>query len=452
MLFRKIQSVIEDHLRSGSDKVLLIDGARQVGKTYIIRYVCKRLFDNFIEINLVEDCRGDRLFADVRNVDDFYLRLSMIGGDKMGSKRDTVVFLDEIQQYPELLTLLKFLREDGKFTYIASGSLLGVTLAHTTSIPMGSIRKIRMFPLDFEEFAIASGINAYALEAMRGKFRALEPLDESTHNKMLDLFRKYLLVGGLPDAVNLYLETHNIRRIRELHSEILEYYSADAAKYDREKKLKIARIYELIPSNLCNKKKRVVVKDIDNREGSRFSEYEDEFDYLVNSGIALEVKAVANPVFPLKESETKNLLKLYLNDVGLLSSVLYGDNIRAILGDANSVNLGAVYESVVASELIAHGYKLYYYDNRSKGEVDYLIDDYADLCVMPIEVKSGKDYTVHSALNNFLSSPTYRIARSYVLNNDRAVTVKGKIVYLPIYFIMFIQNTACISAPDGWTV
>ena len=202
--------------------------------------------------------------------------------------------------------------------------------------------------------------------------------------------------------------------------------------------MKIARIYELIPSNLCNKKKRVVVKDIDNRKGSRFSEYEDEFDYLINSGIALEVKAVSNPVFPLKESETKNLLKLYLNDVGLLSSVLYKDNIQAILGGANSVNLGAVYESVVASELIAHGYKLYYYDNRSKGEVDYLIDDYADLCVMPIEVKSGKDYTVHSALNNFLSSPNYRIARSYVLNNDRAVTVKGKIVYLPIYFIMFI--------------
>ena len=442
MLFRKIQSVIEEHLQSDFKKILLVDGARQVGKTYIIRHVGKKLFSNFIEINMIEDFKGDKLFSSVNTVEDFYLRVSMIAGNKMGSKSDTLIFLDEIQQYPELLTLLKFLQQDGKFTYIASGSLLGVTLAKTTAIRMGSIRKVRMFPLDFEEFALANGVNGYAVNAMRAKFERLESLDESTHGKMLDLFRKYLLVGGLPDAVNTYLETHNIQRIRELQSETHEYYVADASKYDAEHKLKIARIYDLIPSNLANKKKRVVVQDIEEKKGSRFSDYADEFDYLINAGIALEVKAISNPVYPLKESESKNLLKLYLNDVGLLTNILYGTNIRAILDDDKSVNLGSVYESVVASELIAHGFELYYYDNRNKGEVDYLIDDYENLCAFPIEVKSGKDYTVHSALNHFVSNEDYRIQRGYVLSNERIVSQKDKIIYLPVYYIMFIQNAS----------
>lgn len=442
MLFRKIQNTIEEHLKSNPQKILLIDGARQVGKTYIIRHVAKNLFKNFIEINMIEDFKNDQLFENVRSVEDFYLQVSMIAGNKMGNKEDTIIFLDEIQQYPDLLTLLKFLQQDGKFTYIASGSLLGVTLAKTTSIPMGSIRKIRMFPLDFEEFLLANGFNTFAIDTLHKKFERLESLDESTHNKMLDLFRKYLLVGGLPDAVNLYLQTHNIQHIRELQSEIHEYYAADAAKYDTEHKLKIARIYEQIPSNLANKKKRVVAQNIENKRGKTFSDYTDEFDYLVNAGIALEVKAISNPVYPLTESAAKNLLKLYLNDVGLLTNALYGTNIRAILDDTKSVNLGSVYECVVASELIAHGFKLFYYDNRNHGEVDYLIDDQDNICPFPIEVKSGKDYTVHSALNHFLSNPDYHIQRGIVLSNERVISVKNKITYFPIYFIMFLQSNS----------
>lgn len=207
MLFRKISAVIEEHLKSGSDKILLVDGARQVGKTYIINHIGKRLFRNFIELNMVEDSLGDRLFANTRTVEDFYLQVSMLAGNRMGSKSDTLIFIDEIQAYPQLLTLLKFLKSDNRFTYIASGSLLGVTLSETTSIPMGSIRKIRMFPLDFEEFLYANGMNELAISALRRKFERLEALDEPTHRKMMDLFRKYLLVGGLPDAVNAFLET-----------------------------------------------------------------------------------------------------------------------------------------------------------------------------------------------------------------------------------------------------
>ena len=440
MLYRKMEALIEAHLTNDSQKILLIDGARQVGKTYLIRYVGQKLFENFIEINLVEDSLGDRLCAETRTVEDLYLQISMLAGERMKQKENTLIFLDEIQAYPHLLTLLKFLSQDGKFTFIASGSLLGVTLSQTTSIPMGSIRKVRMFPLDFEEFLYANGMSRMAVSAMRKKFEKREALDEATHNKMMDFFRKYLLVGGLPDAVNSYLSDHNIQLVREIQREIHDYYAADASKYDEEKKLKIRRIYDLIPSNMENKKKRVVAKRIEGKKGKCFGEYQDEFDYLVSAGIALNVRAISTPVFPLLESSGKNLLKLYLNDVGILTGLLYGNNIRAVLSDQTSVNLGSVYESVVASELIAHGYQLFYYDNRTKGEVDYLIDDYESLSAVPIEVKSGKDYTVHSALNTFVQNEDYHIKKAFVVSNERKVTTQGKVTYLPIYDIMFFQN------------
>lgn len=440
MLYRKIEAVIEEHLKSDSKKILLVDGARQVGKTYIIRYIGQKLFENFIEINMVEDVEGDKLFANVKTVEDFYLQVSMLAGSKMGKKENTLIFIDEIQAYPHLLTMLKFLSQDNKFSYIASGSLLGVTLSETTSIPMGSIRKVRMFPLDFEEFLYANGMNDIVVSSMRKKFERLEALDEAVHNKMMDMFRKYLLVGGLPDAVNAYLETRNIQIVRGIQSEIHDYYSADASKYDEERKLKIRRIYELIPSNMENKKKRVVAKSIENTKGKTFNDYTDEFEYLISAGISLNVQAISNPVFPLIESTGKNLLKLYLNDVGILTSILYGNNIRAVLDDEKSINLGSVYETAVASELIAHGYKLFYYDNKSKGEVDYLIDDYDSLSAVPIEVKSGKDYTVHSALNTFVNNDDYHIKKAFVVSNERNVIQKGKITYIPIYYIMFFNN------------
>lgn len=445
MLYRKIEKVIETHLKSDSNKILLIDGARQVGKTYIIRYVGKKLYENFIEVNMVEDSLGDRLFAETKTIDDFYLQLSMLAGDKMKEKNNTLVFIDEIQAYPHLLTLLKFLSQDSKFTYIASGSLLGVTLSQTTSIPMGSIRKVRMFPLDFEEFLYANGMNELAITSLQKKFERLEALDESMHNKMMDLFRKFLLVGGLPGAVNSYLSEKNIQSVREIQSEIHDYYAADASKYDEEKKLKIRRIYDLIPSNMENKKKRIVAQKIENKKGKTFNDYQDEFDYLISAGIALNVQAISTPVFPLIESTGKNLLKLYLNDVGILSGILYGNNIRAILDDERSVNLGSVYECVVASELISHGYKLFYYDNRNKGEVDYLIDDYDSLSAIPIEVKSGKDYTVHSALNTFVSNEDYHVKKAFVVSSERTVTTNGKITYIPIYYIMFFKSNTSID-------
>lgn len=444
MLYRKIQRKIAEYLNSDCNKILIINGARQIGKSYIIRYVARELlkdkFKNYIELNFVEDSIGDRLFANVKNKDDFYLQLSMVAGDKMKEKSNTLVFIDEIQEYPQFLTMLKFLKQDDRFTYICSGSLLGVTLSKTPSIPIGSIEAVQMYPLDFEEFLLANGFNFTAIAALKNKFDNLESLEENVHDKVFDLFKKYLLVGGLPDAVNAFVSTRNIVEVRKIQNEIHGYYGDDASKYDRENKLKIKRVYDLIPSSLENKKKRIVVKDIENKAGKRFSNYQDEFDYLINSGIALEVRALSTPVFPLIESSGKNLLKLYLNDVGILTNILYRYNVSAVLNDEKSINLGTVYESVVASELKAHGFNLFYYDNKTNGEVDFLIDDYNTLSVLPLEIKSGKDYAVHSAITKFLANKDYNVKKGYVFSNERKVFEKDNIIYLPIYFIMFLSN------------
>ena len=361
-------------------------------------------------------------------------------GDKLKNKENTLVFIDEIEAYDHLLTLLKFLAQDNKYTYIASGSLLGVSLKETSSIPMGSIRKVRMFPLDLEEFLYANGVGKDTIEAMRLNFKNSLSLNEALHSRIVNLFKRYLLVGGMPDAVNAYLETRNIFNIRSIQNEIKEYYTIDAAKYDTAHRLKIMNIYNLIPSNMENKKKRITYTDIEDKKGKKHSDYVDEFDYLIASGIALDVKIISNLKYPLIQSTTKNLIKLYMNDVGLLSSVLYGNNIKAILEDIRSINLGSIYETVVAMELLAHGHDLYYYDNRTKGEVDFLINDHASLLAFAIQVKSGKDYSVHSAFNNLLKNEDYHINEALVLSNERIISHKNGITYSPIYNIMFIDD------------
>lgn len=441
MLYRKIEAFISDHLRSESNKVLLIEGARQIGKTYIIRKVGREIFENFIEINFVEDRQGAKVFENINSVDDFYFALSTVAGDKMKARDNTIVFFDEIQEYPQFITLLKFLKQDNRFEYIASGSLLGVTLAETTSIPIGSVLHKKMYQLDFEEFLIANGFSSDAIEALKKKFKNKVSLDPGMHEKMLDLFRKYLIVGGLPDCVNTFIATKNVMEIRQIQSDITNFYKADASKRDEARKLKIRRIYEMLPSVMQNTKKRIVVKDIEGIKGKRYSNYEDEFDYLINSGIANEVKAVSTPVYPLCQTQGKNLLKLYMNDVGLLSNLLFRYNTKPIMEDVRSVNLGALYETAVAGQLKALGHDLYYYDNRTKGEVDFLVDDYEELAVLPIEVKSGRDYMIHSAIDKFLDNKEYPVTHGVVLSNDREIKTVGKITYYPIYFVIFFKST-----------
>ena len=451
MFTRKIERKITNHLHSNSRKILLVDGARQIGKSFIIRHIGQTEYRNYVEINLIEDSEGPRLFADIKGIEELYMQISIAAEGKLGNREDTLVFFDEIQVYPKLLTMLKFLSEDGKFTYIASGSSLGVALKKSVSIPMGSIEQMHMYPMDFEEFLLANNTPSDIISKMRNSFTLKESLPESIHSKIMQLFRYYLLSGGIPDAVKAFVEDKNIPEMRRIQLETHEYYAVDASQYDAQNSLKIRAVYDTIPSNMENKKKRIIAKEIENKKGKSFNSYRAEFEYLIYSGIALDVKAVPTPVFPLAQGLEKNLLKLYLNDPGILTALLYGNNINAVLKDQLSINLGSVYESAVASELKAHGHSLYYYDNRKKGEVDFLIDDYATLSVLPIEVKSGKDYSTHASLDRFLNNPDYSVENAYVFSNSGEIYTEGKITYLPIYMCMFLENSyddSSILIPD----
>ena len=440
MLERKFTQFLEHFLMEEPNKILLVNGARQIGKSYLIRYVGKKLFSHFVEINLREDMEGDQVFADVHSSNDLYMRLSNYYSKPLGNKSNTLVFLDEIQSYPHLMTMLKFLNQESRYRFIASGSQLGIALSETPSVPLGSVTIEQMYPLDFEEFLWATGIGKEWIDNIREHFIHEQALDESTHNILLKRFQYYLLVGGLPEAINNYLADRNMVRVRQTHRDIHNLYRIDASQYDEEHKLKIRKIYDLIPSNLENKKKRIVYKNIEDKKGKTFSDYADEFEYLTNSGVALEVSAISNPRFPLAESDQKKLVKLYLNDVGLLTNLLYELNVNAVLQDIKSINLGTVYESVVAQELVAHGFKLHYYDNKKKGEVDFLVDDHDNLTVLPLEIKSGKNYTEHSALTNFLETADYGINRAVVFSNEREIFKKKGVTYLPIYYCMFLNN------------
>lgn len=444
MLYRKIASKIESFLKSEKKRMLVVSGARQVGKSYIIREVGMRLYSNFIEVNMEEDKQSNRLFENARTVEDFMIALSTIAGAKMKDSEKTLVFIDEIQAYSHLLTLAKFLVEDGRFTYIASGSQLGIALKTTQSIPIGSIELLSMYPLDFEEFLIANGVGELLINEMRRKFEAKEALNESLHMKVMDYFRKYLLVGGMPSAVNTYLSEHNMVSVRNIHRDISLLYKNDAAKYESEslRKLKIQRIYDMVPSNLEKVKKRIVAKDIELKKGKRMADYQDEFEYLISSGITLEVQAISKPSYPLVKNSGKNLLKLYMSDIGLLTGILYHNDVLPIMNDKCGVNLGSVYENVVAQELKAHGFKLYYYDNKKNGEVDFLIDSVDLMSVLPIEVKSGKDYYIHTALNNLLKVDEYKISNGIVFSNEAKVYNNGNVIYMPIYYVMFLRSSA----------
>lgn len=436
MFYRKIESKILNYFKNPDSPILVIDGARQVGKTFIIREKASKYFSNYIEIDLKDDYENKRIFEKIKSTTDFYMQISLKYGDKLHSNKDTIIFLDEIQFYPNLLTLLKPLKKENKYRYIVSGSLLGVTLQHSF-IPMGSITEEKMYPMDFEEFLIANGAGKDSINYLFKCYKTRTTPSENIHLTMLECFKHYLIVGGLPDAVKNFVKDKNIYNVRKVHDQTFNFYKDDASKYDKDHSLKISRIYELMISTLENKIKRLHAFDIGNKKIS-FAYYQDEFDYLLSSGIALGVNAISDLKFPLKSTLKKNLFKLYYNDVGLVSNLLFKNNITAILHNDTAVNLGALYETVAATELTAHNHRLYYYDQRKVGEVDYLLDDYDNLSILPIEIKSGKYIKEHKSINKITNDKKYKINHGYVFSNKGEIKIVDNIIYLPIYMIMFL--------------
>ena len=437
MIKRKKENEMQNYLLNNK-RALLVTGARQVGKTFTIRKVGKACFEHFVEVNFVERPEALKLFEEAEGTQDLLLRLSAFTNRKLVPGK-TLIFFDEVQECKEMVTAVKFLVEEGSYKYVMSGSLLGVELNDLRSVPVGYLDEMEMYPLDLEEFANALGISDDVIAHLRECFEQHKPVDAFIHGRMLDLVRHYLLIGGMPAVVQKYLDTNNLKSVLEQQRGIIRTYKRDITKYDAGHKLQIEEIYDLIPAELNAKNKRFTLKELG--EKARYARYEGGLLWLNDAGVAIPTYNVEEPKVPLLLNKQRNLFKLFLNDVGLLAA-MYGDNIqlRLLSGD-NYINYGAVYENFVAQELNAHGFanghSLYYFNSKKQGELDFVIE--YNGAVLPIEVKSGKNYERHRALSNVVRNKQYAVNQAFVFCQDN-VSVREKVVYLPIYMLMFLDQ------------
>ena len=434
VLYRNMKKKIEEFFLSKQNSALMITGARQVGKTFCIREYAKKNYKYVIEINFIEMPQAVQLFENAKNAEDILLRISALTDVPM-KKGQTIVFFDEVQECKEIVTAIKFLVDEGSYRYILSGSLLGVELKDIRSVPVGYMTIYEMFPLDFFEFCRANKVSEQILTKIAECFEKRNPIDTLIHEKMMDLFRLYLIVGGMPAAVQRYLDTNNLNEVLKVQQGIVQLYKKDIAKYDPDEKLYLEDIFNLIPSELNSKNKRFILKKLN--ENFKFSRYEHSFIWLKEAGVALPVFCVQEPQIPLLLSKSTNLFKLFLADVGLLAS-MYADGIQIkILNKEKDINFGSIYENAVAQELRAHGFELYYFNSKKQGELDFVIEYKGE--VLPIEVKSGKDYARHRALDHVLKNESYGIKEAMVFCNEN-IQVKDQVFYCPIYLVGLLKK------------
>lgn len=439
MLSRKLDNFIEKHYENNKS-ALLLKGARQVGKTSAIRKYARKQKMNLIEINFYEDDSACGIFKGSQNAKDVLLRISA-HTKKKTSLPNTMIFFDEVQKCPEVITWIKFLVDEGSCKYALSGSLLGVELKGVESVPVGYMAVKEVFPLDMEEFSRCLGLSDEVLTSVEEAFDKKIPVDKVVHDALMKMVHLYLVVGGMPAAVQAYIDTNDLNVVEEKQKEIIDLYKWDISQYDPNKKLEINEIFNLIPSELDAKNKRFILKNLN--EHARFSRYENSFLWLKNAGVAIPTMNIQEPTFSFKLNELRNLFKLFQNDVGLLTSQ-YASGIQLhLLQGEGKQNYGAIYENLVAQELYCHGFggddhELHYFNSKKQGELDFVIAQNGK--VIPIEVKSGKDYERHNALTNVLTNDDYNIDFAYILTNDN-LRVENKRIYMPIYMLMFIQKS-----------
>ena len=433
-MYRKDSIIIEEWLKR-SDKALLVTGARQIGKTWLIREeIAKSGYCKF-EVNFIDQPDLVDYLNVKMSANEFLVKLKMIMPEDCKS-HETVVFFDEIQKCPEIVTKIKFLVDEGSFKYVMSGSLLGVELKGITSVPVGYLTVLRMYPMDFEEFIIANNVSKTTLEMLKAKFETCQPVDEFIHQKLLSLFFIYLIVGGMPDAVKIYIATKDIREVDKVQRDIVALYKEDFSQYESEdKKLKLISIYDIIPAEL-NKQNKKFVFTMLNKE-LKFDRYENSFLWLKDAGVALPVYNVEAPVIPLKASKSSNVFRLFSNDTGLLTSAYPAETKLELINKNSEVNNGAHFENAVAQQLTANGLEPYFCKKKNIGEMDFVIEMNGK--VVPIEVKSGKAYKSHKALDNFMNIPDYHLEKAYVFSVGNVET-EGTVTYLPIYMCYLLKE------------
>ena len=442
MLKRMIQAEIKEWIKNGKN-ALLVEGARQVGKTYLIRATLEEYHPNFIEINLIENEEFKNILSELsNNLSSFTNYISLISNKPL-IKGETIIFIDEVQEFKEIVTAIKFLVDKGDYRFILSGSLLGVELVNLKSAPVGYLDTITMYPLSFHEFIDNLDFPESLIAELKTSYTNMTPVNEAIHNELLKAFNNYLIVGGMPSAVASYIENNDFNKIAAIHKNIIELYKKDFTKYEeKNKKLSIMKIYELIPDELSDSNKRFKFSSL--TDGGRYDKYENSFNWLIDAGVALPIHNLSEPKLPLRINKSSSLFKFFMSDVGLLTSC-YGNSTKLqLLANKPSLNAGAIYENVVAQELIAHGFTPYYFSNHKQGELDFVIEYNGS--VLPIEVKSGKDYTRHSALNNCLNNVSYGIKDAVVFSRAN-VSQADNTKYLPIYMIMFLKEDIKIELP-----
>ena len=460
MLRRKIDDYLKNWL-SQRNTALMIKGARQVGKTYSIKNFIKSNFSHYIIIDFAERTDLIDAFAQIKNYEQLLIRLSTIDGANMVPQK-TVIFFDEIQllykrredlakknnldsNSQDLITALKPLVIDGKYRYILSGSLLGATLNNIVLNPTGYLDIKQMFPLDFEEYLWAKNVGSDSITYIRDCFINKQAVDEEIHKILLSHFHEYVLIGGMPQAVSDFQNKKNVYLVEQMQRQIIDQYTLDITKYiDEEvKKLRVREVYNAIPSELNSKNKRFMASHIFTRSELNKLNLIDEYLWLTNAGLAIPVFNVSEPILPLQLSVERKTMKLFLNDIGLLDTMLLSTGIRdKILNEDKEINYGAPYENVCAQELLAHGYNesLYYYNSKKHGEVDFIVEYQNE--VLPIEIKSGKpnemNFYNHRALNNIIS--LYSIKEAFIFGETNYIKESESIHQFPIYMVSFINR------------
>ena len=433
-MFRKDSITIKEWLEN-SNKALLVTGARQIGKTWLIRDEIDKSGLKRFEINFIDQPDMVNYLNAEMSAEDFLVKLKMIMPEEY-KIHETVVFFDEIQKCPEIVTKIKFLVDEGSFRYAMSGSLLGVELKGISSAPVGYLSIIRMYPMDFEEFMVANGISKTTLDMLKDKFETCQPVDDFIHQKLLALFFVYLIVGGMPDAVKKYIETKDIREVDKIQRDIVELYKEDFSQYEHEnKKLKLKSIYEIVPAELNKQNKKFVFTMLDKE--LKFDRYENSFLWLKDAGVVIPVYNAASPVIPLLASKSSNVFRLFSSDIGLLTSAYSAETKIELISQNGEVNNGAHFENAVAQQLLANGFEPYFCKKKNVGELDFLIEMGGR--VVPIEVKSGKNYKSHKALDNFMDVSEYHLERAYVFSTSN-VEKEENIIYLPIYMSYLLKE------------
>lgn len=452
MFKRKAYDRLVQWSNRGGQTALLVTGARQIGKSFLVEHLGRQRFASLVEVNLALDKDAKRVLAETSSGEDFLARLTLLAEGQL-IEGDTLVFIDEIQELPDLMTFVKALVQDGRFSYAFSGSMLGTELKHVRSYPVGFVTEVTMYPMDFEEFCWACSVAEEALATVAECCVQRTPVPNYLHESLLSYFRSYMVVGGMPAAVQAFVNgAGDMGPVRRVQNDLVVSYVHDITKYAGTAAPNVRAIFEQLPLQLDAKSQRFRLNSLEPK--ARYDKFKLDFNWLVSAHVGLKCDVARDPRSPLKATEDPGNFKLYESDTGMLSSRYDISVARALYTDDRTVNLGFMFENVFAQALAACGCLLYYYMNRKRGEVDFLVEG-ARGQVVPIEIKSGRSPRAHEALTKLLETEDFGIDSGFVFSRLN-VEERDKVVYLPWYAALCLPDALGlkkgVAEEDSFTI